>query len=447
MVNKLRSGMPRWRKAMYGLGIAALFFLLLEGVLMMLGIQPMHREQDPFVGFSGHVPLFLETTAPGGERFLQTAKVKANYFNEQRFTRKKADGGYRIFCLGGSTTYGRPYDDLTSFAGWLRALLPKVDPATSWEVINCGGISYASYRVARLMEELVRYQPDAFVIYTGQNEFLERRTYARILETPALVRDLSALASRTRIYTVLSRWIRPSEKGATRAGDLLPSEVETVLDKSLGPSAYSRDDALASKVVTHFQHSLGRMIHLARNAGARVILVNPASNLRHCSPFKSAFASPSSAEAELALKQAQRAYRDGRYDDALSRVDHSLSRDDRHAGAHYLKARILDELQRFGEAHTSYQRAVDEDVCPLRAPSGIQATLLAVARAHDVPLVDFAQLAAGRSRDGIPGKDWFLDHVHPTIQGHEQLALAIIESVTASRIASAGEHWQDLCRA
>ena len=35
-----------------------------------------------------------------------------------------------------------------------------------------GGVSYASYRVAALMEELVRYEPDLFVIYSGHNEFL-----------------------------------------------------------------------------------------------------------------------------------------------------------------------------------------------------------------------------------------------------------------------------------
>ena len=45
------------------------------------------------------------------------------------------------------------------------------------EIINTGGISYASYRVARLMEELLAYQPDVFVIYTGHNEFLEKRIY------------------------------------------------------------------------------------------------------------------------------------------------------------------------------------------------------------------------------------------------------------------------------
>ena len=48
---------------------------------------------------------------------------------------RQAPETYRIFCLGGSTTYGRPYNDTTSFAGWLRELLPVADPQRRWEVI------------------------------------------------------------------------------------------------------------------------------------------------------------------------------------------------------------------------------------------------------------------------------------------------------------------------
>ncbi|MFW6168867.1 MAG: hypothetical protein ACODAD_00150 [Planctomycetota bacterium] len=60
----------------------------------------------------------------------------------------------------------------------LREFLPVAHPSRRWEVVNAGGVGYASYRVAKLMEELVRYEPDLFIIYSGHNEFLKRRTYA-----------------------------------------------------------------------------------------------------------------------------------------------------------------------------------------------------------------------------------------------------------------------------
>ena len=39
------------------------------------------------------------------------------------------------------------------------------------------------------MEELAAFEPDAFVVYTGQNEFLEQRTYGTLLDTPGFVRE------------------------------------------------------------------------------------------------------------------------------------------------------------------------------------------------------------------------------------------------------------------
>ena len=41
----------------------------------------------------------------------------------------------------------------------LRAFLPAVDAERDWEVVNAGGISYASYRVVRLMEALADREP------------------------------------------------------------------------------------------------------------------------------------------------------------------------------------------------------------------------------------------------------------------------------------------------
>ena len=85
----------------------------------------------------------------------------------------------------------------------MRSILPTADPSRKWEVINCGGISYASYRIAMLMEELIRYQPDLFVIYNGENEFLEHRTYEGVIATPRIVRGVGAALSRTRFYSAL----------------------------------------------------------------------------------------------------------------------------------------------------------------------------------------------------------------------------------------------------
>ncbi len=178
--------------------IVFVFFAGLEFLLALFGVRPIVSTKDPLVGFSGNIPLYVETTQADGAIMMQTAENKLDLFNDQIFPMIKVNNSYRIFCMGGSTTVGRPYVDSTSFCGWLRVFLKTVDPSRNWEVINAGGVSYASYRIARLMNELVQYQPDLFIVYSGQNEFLEQRSYGDLKKLPNWLLETDSLLSKTR---------------------------------------------------------------------------------------------------------------------------------------------------------------------------------------------------------------------------------------------------------
>jgi hypothetical protein len=127
-----RTKLAFWQAVVTPLIAVTVFFVLFEGVLALVGVESVLRSEDPFVGFVSNVPLFVEATDADGRKVLTTAGNKLVFFNRQKFAREKAPGTYRIFCLGGSTTYGRPYDDTTSFAGWLRELLPMADTRRRW---------------------------------------------------------------------------------------------------------------------------------------------------------------------------------------------------------------------------------------------------------------------------------------------------------------------------
>jgi len=152
---------PARKKALFAVIAVVGFFLLLELGLFLGGIEPLVQHDDPYMGFASSIPLYVEDKAGCGTN-LVTAPNKTRLFNRQRFPKSKPANTYCIFTLGGSTTYGRPYNDSVSFSGWLREILPAADPSKQWEVINAGGISYASYRVAVVMEELTAYEPDLF---------------------------------------------------------------------------------------------------------------------------------------------------------------------------------------------------------------------------------------------------------------------------------------------
>lgn len=402
-----------------------LFFGLLEGGLMLMGVRPLLYSEDPHVGFSSHVPLFVE----GSANNRVTAQNKIRWFNDQRFAQDKSNGTTRVFCLGGSTTYGRPYTDATSFCGWLRQYLPAADPSREWEVINAGGISYASYRVAKLMEELIDYEPDVFVIYTGHNEFLEERTYSGIIETPDAVRGMQSLLGRTRTYSMVSGMLNSSNKTDPKT-PTLTEEVNTILDQSAGLDRYTRDPQLESKIIAHYRYNLSRMVDIAESSGVQVIFITPAANLRNSSPFKSEHAKTLTeslkATFQSHMTSATKAVANEQHAKALSHVDQATNIDKLHAHGHFLRGEILTALERDEEAATAYEVAVIHDVCPLRMLPVMRDVLANTANARSVPLVDYHTFLAERSAHGVPGDDWFLDHVHPTIEGHRLLALKLI---------------------
>lgn len=439
-----RPRLPFWKKALFSLLTLVVFFGLIELILFVAGVKPLSYEEDPYVGFSSQIPLFIEQESDASQ--LVTSRNKLSYFNKQSFPKEKQDNTIRIFCVGGSTTYGRPYDDSTSFCGWLRELLPVADSSKNWELINAGGISYASYRVSALMEELSEYEPDVFIVYCGQNEFLERRTYSGIIDMPASVRGIGAVLSRTRTYSGITRLVRNSNKEEEGAPEKLDGEVNAILDQSVGPQDYERDEELESQVLDHYRYNMARIVDIARSSGAKVLFVSPASNLKNCSPFKSQHRDGLNDEQKKqweTLMQSSQAKADAKdFQNALTDLDQLLTIDDQYAHAHYLRGRVLEGLEKFEEAKAAYQSALDEDVCPLRALAPMPGIVSEVASDRDVPLVDFAAIVEKESPHGIPGEELFLDHVHPAIDGHRMLALAIVDEMKTQDWLSTGDDWK-----
>jgi len=436
--------LPLWKKLAYSALTCAAFFVVVELVLTPF-VQPVLATRDPYVGFESTVPLFAERI-DDGQPTMVTAKNKLAYFNRQQFPKRKPPGTYRIFCMGGSTTYGRPYDDMTSFPGWLRELLPLADPSRNWEVTNAGGVSYASYRVAALMEELAQHQPDLFIIYSGHNEFLEERTYRELQQTPAALRRVTTIVGQTRTYSLLSSWLQPEDRTFK-----LPTEVDAKLDHTVGPADYHRDDQLREQILNHYEFNLARMVDTARRAGAEVLLVVPTANVKDCAPFKSQHENGLS-EDELETwsshyDRANALYAVGKPEEALLAYEHAVGIDDRYAELHYRMGQALLTVRRFAEARDALDRAADEDVCPLRILTPMRDVVLRTSERLAVPAVDAEQLlkleCLRKLGHTSPGRKHFLDHVHPTIDTNRLIAQAIIRRMIDEGIARKHASWNE----
>lgn len=448
------------RDILLGIAVCVAFFSTLETVLRVTGIPSLRVNDDPYVGFSGLQPLFAVKDGTA-----TTADSKLKYFNKIAFAVEKRPGTVRVFCFGGSTTYGHPFDGRTAFPRWLGEILAASTPGKNFEVLNAGGISYASYRIKPLVKEALNYQPDLVVILTGENEFLEWRTYTGLLDQGRTLVTMKSLLERVHIYRCLELWLKPLAQGCIKARDghtdrgqdvvppsvpprqfetdrpqktMLEDEVTTILDQSAGLERYRRDDEFSRGVVQHFTRNLGDILQMCRDAGVPVVLVEPVANLKDFSPFKSEHGTgldkTAATRIEQDLESARHSIQQNEFDKALEILTASTEADPLYAMTHYLTGKALLGLGRRQEALESFVRAKDLDVCPLRAPSGVLHELRLAGREAAVPLIPFQELLSkmsvpGDDGSGIAGNERMLDHVHPTIQGHQLLAEAILQEM------------------
>jgi tetratricopeptide (TPR) repeat protein len=455
--------LPIWKKSLFGAVTTLAFIGTLEIVLAVIGVQVKSKTEDPWVGFSSYAPLLTQRTNQNGESVLVTADNKLTWFNRIEFKRKKADNTYRIVCLGGSTTYGHPFWDVTSYSRWLREFLPTIDGSKKWEVINAGGISYASYRVANVMEELSQYEPDLFIVFSAHNEFLERRTYHAMFDRSSIVYSFSGLLSKTRTWWLVKSLIDRITKAKTMAkseaavnvantnGNLplstkaiLPTEVDEMLNHSIGPIDYHRDPEWKESVIRHYRSNLERMLSIARSSGAKIVFVAPASNEKDCSPFKSEpnpqLKEEESLRFQTILKNAKQASTEADNTKTQVAYEACLAIDPEYPEANYRLGKLLFAAEQFDRADGFFQQAIDSDVCALRAVSDIVNTIREVAVTKQVPIVDFDKRLHDRCRSehghACLGNEYFLDHVHPTVDVHRQLALWIIETLQEEAIVA-----------
>lgn len=418
-------GRSKRRRGLYALAATLcglLPLLLLELGLRLGGFGEAAGYRDPLVGFSRLSSLFV--LDDDGETY-HTARSHLLLFERQEFAAEKPADAYRVFCLGGSTVRGRPYTVETAFPQWLQIELDARAGGRPIEVVNCGGLSYASYRLTYILEEVLAYEPDLIVIATGHNEFLEDRTYGDLKHRSGLRSWAEDRLQQLKTVRLLQELVRSEGAGSASDGrSVLPELVDPKLDQASGFASYHRDDAWAAAVHAHFDRSVRSMLALCRRGDVPVVLVLLGANLRDCPPFKSEHRPGITLDQE---REWQTLFEEGRMleesspEAALEVWKRALAIDDEYALLRFQVARILDRLGRREEAAGHYLAAKDFDVCPLRMLEPFAATLEAIAAESGVPLVD-ARRRIETAAEGLPGNDWYMDHVHPTIGAHQLIA-------------------------
>lgn len=416
-----RSRLRTWVFRFAAVAMGLLPFLAAELVCRSLG-WGSDRQRDPFIELASERPLFVPSA--DGSRFeIEASRLR--FFCPESFPVHKAPVTSRIFVVGESTVHGEPFTRETSFTTWLAEALKSGEPARRWEVINCGGLSYASYRLALIVEECLKHQPDLVVLAVGHNEFLEDRTYAELDRYPSALRGLSTLAESSCCYRALRNTCLSPPVVAHPLRSALQDQVAARLDFQGGLDQYHRDDTWRAGVIAHFEWNLRRIVGVCEAAGVPLILIRQPCNLADCPPFKSEY-DPGLSDSErargaelLARAQAQYAH-DLR--SAMALLEQALECDPTHALTWYELGKCREAVAEWEPARTAFVAARDHDVCPLRSVSEIEQILATVAAETGTPVVDAHALLEQETPHGILGDFLLVDHVHPSVTGHQKLA-------------------------
>lgn len=441
-------------------GTSTLRAWVLRSLLVALGFMPLLAIETGLRVIDGrnHEISFDPCIDPNGigklfERSGSDYRIRQDrlqLFAPASFASTKAADAKRIFCIGGSTTQGEPYQPASAFPKWLEVNLQIVDPSHRWEVINCGGLSYASYRMLPIVNEVLGYEPDLIILDCGHNEFLEERELSHWKDRWEGARRAENLLNQLKSVQLLNQFLNSKRLArSVRPKAHVQREVDALLDNQGGLEKYRRDQLQTDLVIESMRWNLQSMIDACQRSHVPVLLLVPTSNLEHCPPFKTELSSRigTAQQAEVrhlwenAQLETDRGMDPGRILDAL------LSIDPEHADALYWRGKILLSQGCEDAAKQFLVRARDSDVCPLRASSRIRHAISALADQNRVWSFDVDAMFQSRSNNGIVGERWLIDHVHPRIEGHQLLAESLAEQLVSCKwLKTPPSDWGELRR-
>jgi len=342
-------------------------FALAEGALRWKrGAPPAEfTSRFDYAYFALGRPFFKAEKLPSGLVLYKSQRMGAL---PRSFVMPKPEGLLRIFVVGGSVAidYGGPNDKL---AGLIRRTTGR-----DVEVIGCGMGAYDSRRELAIVREIIAYQPDLIVVFSGNNEYYNDIPYPRLAY-------LDARLSRAWLYRDL--------RSALQSGPPRQLPLPTRLRR--------------------FEDNLRAMVREARGNGVAVVLTALPANLKDSAPTSDGGAMPMN---DRRLLEGWEAWENGRLQEASSLL-REYSR--LHPGDPYSRfylAKILERQGRTDEAGRQYAAASDLDN-PGEKSSPMRAEIVRrVAKEEGAAAADFEGTLRGLAAMRAPGFDFFKDACH-----------------------------------
>lgn len=391
-------------------------------------------------GAAAPPPLVEAARTRDGEVWRLNPTVAQRYFDPraitlptlapQTFLKDKPDDVLRIFCLGGSTTAGFPFDAQVPFPAQLQLLLDGIDPDRRVEVINLGISAVNSFTVWDLMPEVLELDPDLLIVYMGHNEFYGAYGSGSTI-------GIGGNPSWVRVYLKLQHWrlVRILKRGiqAVLPAPAPPDRDATLMEKVSADRAIPFGSPRYRKTLDAFQDNLTRILDMAGQAGVPVLLGNLVANEADQPPFGSDYSADLSAtarqEVEGLLRRGGQLFAAGDMAAALTVYREAAAIDTAMPDLWYRLGQIHERLGDTTAAVMRYRGARDRDRVRFRASGAANDRIAAVAAASGVHLVDLDAVFRAAAPGGLLGNALFCDHLHPNPAGYFLMARTFLAAL------------------
>ena len=403
--------------------LVVIVFIVIEIIVRL--IFPV-SQSDNMIDI-GPINLFSTQTIQG-ETWYKISTTNAYSDRNIFFKKEKEKDQVRIICLGGSASASWPHPPTEIYNSYLEKSLQKIYPTKKIEIINCSAHGFASYRVRQVFETIIPLQPDAVIIWCGNNEFLERRNY----KTSELKDFLIKVRNYSRSIELLSELFTNNKYTDT------PDVAETFWKKVNEEALELRSDPEQLVMVKeHYRKSMENIVMRAKKSNIGLMLMTVPVNLRDWEPNVSylGLSSTDSLNWVNAFKEGKRQVLGSNYSEANASFGRANKIAPHHAETCFWLARTYENMMDTTSALQYYIEAKDLDYNPFRVISDFNNTLRSIAIDNpEVILLDMEQLIRPYAHNGIPGFDLFLDYVHPTKEGNLVIACEAANTIINSNL-------------
>jgi tetratricopeptide (TPR) repeat protein len=405
--------------------------------------------------YGGNTDLVVKTTIQGKEYYILNREVGRRYFSQKGiaipeayddyFEIKKSPNTKRVFMLGESTMEGFPYDYNATTPRLYRDRLQQLLPQYNIEVINVGLSAINSYTVLDFVKELVRYEPDAFIVYLGHNEFYGAMGIGstEYLGQWRSVVNLYLRMRSFRTFVLMRDAVAAMKNIVSPSATPQQATLMEAMVKNKTIPYHSREYNIAME---NFEANLADIASIAKGHHIPVVFSTMASNIRDQKPFISLFDEKTQPDRKATwtnnYSEGMRLLTTQRYADAMKSFHSCTQVDSGNADAFYRLGQCCDSLHQYTDAKVFYSKARDLDGLRFRAATDCSEIIRSVATRENAFLTDAEKTFEEASPHGLVGNSLMVEHLHPNIDGYFLLAKSFFQTTFDEDVLVPRSEWR-----